>query len=164
MRIPLLVLAVLVAAPGFAQIDNPPYGETTNPIKGPQLASPSAPSPGFPLRVWLRLRRNTWEGSYEYYAGEGRFEIASPTPAKPINFQYQCGVTFLNPATNQFEARWIKPGKTLQIALADPDRPQETPHLQPERTRSTSATRTWFRASVRQCRATIQHLQWRSTQ
>ena len=126
MRILLLALALLVAAPGFAQVDSPPYGvETPSPIKGPQLASPTTASPDFPLQVWLRLRHNAWEGSYEYYAGDGRFEIASPTRAKPINFEYQCGVTFLKPAANEFQARWVKPGKTLQILLDDPGSPKK---------------------------------------
>ena len=117
MRIPLLALALLVTATGFSQSDfGPPGVETPNPIKGPQLASPSTPSLDYPLRVWLRVHRNTWNGFYEYYAGEGKFQFASANAPKPINFEYQCGVTFLKPAVHQFQARWIKPDKTLQIS------------------------------------------------
>jgi hypothetical protein len=126
MRFALLAIALLITAPAFAQSDVPPYGlETPNPIKGSQLGSPSTPNPEFPLRVWLRIRHNTWDGSYEYYSGDGKFQFATANPAKPGNFEYQCGVTFLNPAVNQFQARWIKPDKTLQIVLADPNRPRK---------------------------------------
>jgi hypothetical protein len=129
MRIPLLALALLATSTAaFAQSDSPPYGETDNPVPGSKLASPSIPNPDFPLHVWLRVRGNTWNGSYEYYSGHGRFQI-SPTDAattpKPVNFEYECGYTFLNPKLNQFQARWVKPNKTLQILLYDPDRPSK---------------------------------------
>lgn len=128
MRIPLLALALLLAAPALAQVDGPPYGDQNNPVPGPKLASPSTPSPDFPLQVSLRVHGNTWNGIYEYYAGHGKFQIASAnsaTPAAPIDFEYQCGVTFLKPEANQFQARWLKPDKTLQILLFDPERPKK---------------------------------------
>ena len=128
MRIALLALALLIAAPAFAQSDSGPGIETNNPIPGSKLVSPSTPNPDFPLRVWLRVHGNTWDGSYEYYSGHGKFQIASlnpATPTKSINFEYECDVTFLKPKVNQFQARWLKPDKTLQILLADPDRPNK---------------------------------------
>lgn len=129
MRIPLLALALLlITAPAFAQSDSGPGIETNNPIPGSKLASPATPNPDFPLRVSLRVRGNTWDGSYEYYAGHGRLQIASTNPATPAKlmfFEYECGVTFLKPKVNQFQARWIKPDKTLQVLLYDPDRPNK---------------------------------------
>jgi hypothetical protein len=129
MRIPLLALALLVAAPAFAQSNV--SIESGNPIPGPKLISPSTPNPDFPLRVWLRVHGLYWDETYEYYSAHGKFQIASAasaTPAnsvKPIDFEYQCGVTFLKPKINQFQARWIKPDKTLQILLYDPGRPEK---------------------------------------
>lgn len=131
MRPALLALAFFVAAPAFAQMGpslGVNYRDQYNPIPGPQLASPSIANPAFPLQVRLHLRGNSWNGYYEYYAGEGTFRFGSADPATPgrrINFAYECGVTFLKPRVNQFQARWVKPDKTLQILLADPDRPNK---------------------------------------
>jgi hypothetical protein len=125
MRIPLLVLAFLVTAPAFAQVVGLGGGYA---LPGPRLASPTTPSPDFPFHVWLRVHGLSWDGAYESYTGHGKFQIASDhsaTPAKPINFEYECGVTFLKPVVNQFQARWITPDKTLQILLYDPDRPNK---------------------------------------
>jgi hypothetical protein len=127
MRIPLLALALLVAAPAFAQ-DGPPYAEQNNPIPGSKLASPATPNPDFPLRVSLRVHNTFWDGSYEFYEGYGIVKLSSATPSSPpqrINFEYECGYTFLKPKVNQFQARWIKPNKTLQVLLFDPDRPSK---------------------------------------
>jgi len=121
MRVPLLVLALLFTAPAFAQV-------VLLSVPAPRLVSPSTPNPDFPLRVSLRVHGNTWDYTYEYYAGHGKFQIASSdpaTPARTFNFEYQCGFTFLKPALNQFQARWIKPDKTLQILLYDPGRPEK---------------------------------------
>ena len=126
--IPLLALALLIATPAFAQDGSGPGIETDNPIPGSKLASPATPNPDFPLRVSLRVHGNFWDGSYEFYSGHGKFQIASTdptTPATSMFFEYECGVTFLKPKVNQFQARWIKPDKTLQVLLYDPDRPSK---------------------------------------
>ena len=131
MRTALLALAFFVAGHAFAQTGptfGPNYRDQYNPIPGPQLASPSIPTPAFPLQVRLYLRGTTWNGYYDYYAGEGTFRLASADPATPvgrIHFEYQCGVTFLKPQVNQFQARWTKPDKTLQILLYDPGSPEK---------------------------------------
>lgn len=119
----LAALALLVSAPAFAQI--PAGWYTDDPIPGPQLASPSTPDPSYPLRVRLHLRANYWHGKDEYYAGHGRMQLTSAGPATSMYFEYECGVSFLNPGINEFQARWIKSNKTLQILLTDPDHPSK---------------------------------------
>jgi hypothetical protein len=130
MRTFVIALALLAtsAVPALAQVGSGPGFPTDNPIPGSKLASPATPNPEFPLHVWLHLGSNAWEGDNEYYIGYGRFQIASAapaTPAKPMHFEYECGVTFRDPAVNQFQARWLKPNKTLQILLYDPERPSK---------------------------------------
>jgi hypothetical protein len=132
MRIPLLALALLVACAisSHAQRNCNLTSGTSIPdgyglTKGPQFTSPAVPNQKYPLRVSLHLKCNIWDNYYGYYAGEGKLELASTTPYKPIDFEYQCGVTFLKPKVNQFQARWIKPDKSLQILLYDPDRPNK---------------------------------------
>jgi hypothetical protein len=128
MRIPLFALALLIATPSFSQMASGVGPFSGYPFPGPRLASPTTPNHDFPLHVWLRVHGLIWDGAYEFYTGHGKFQIASAnsaTPNKPINFEYECGVAFRNPAVNQFQARWIIPDKTLQILLYDPDHPNK---------------------------------------
>ena len=123
-QLPLVfVLLTLVSIPTFAQDSANPLPSdpvTTGPYpRGSKLPTAATPNPKFPLRVQLQLDYNRWNRTYGGYYGIGKFTLSDQS-AKEYNFDYGCNVSFLQPQTNQFQARWVKDGHKLEVLLNDP--------------------------------------------
>jgi hypothetical protein len=89
--------------------------------RGPRLPTADTPDPQFPLRVQLQFDYNQWNRTYGGYYGFGRFTFADQS-TKEYTFDYGCNVSFLQPQTNQFQARWVKDGHKLEVLLNDPNK------------------------------------------
>jgi len=127
MRIRLLfVLPLLVLLAGAARAQQnegiPPDNVMTGPYThGPKLPTASTPDPQFPLRVQLQFDYNRWNRTYGGYYGFGKFTFADQS-TKEYNFDYGCNVSFQQPHTNEFQARWVDNGHKLEVLLNDPDK------------------------------------------
>jgi hypothetical protein len=123
MRRPILILALaLFAIPSFAQqqsIDNQSARDNLGlvpwpndfPVPTPPLRPAINPNPAFPLRVKLALQDTHFNYFWSDFRGRGQFAVDNTT----FNFRYECPDTFRQP--NQFQARWTKNGKQLDVLL-----------------------------------------------
>jgi len=128
MRIPLLVLSLLAlpALPARAQqvsMDNQstvtqmPNWPTVDsfPTPTPPLRAAIKPNPAFPLRVDLKLSERHFNYFWSDFRGEGELVVNNNS----YNFRYECPDTFRT--YREFQARWTKGGKKLDILLQKPD-------------------------------------------
>jgi len=126
MRIPFLAVALaLFAIPSFAQqqsidnqsaIDNLGSAPWQSNSPGPTfpLSPAIAPNPRFPLRVQLKLNDNHFNYFFSDFRGHGELVANNTT----FNFRYECSNTFRT--RYDFQARWTKDGKKLDILLQKP--------------------------------------------
>lgn len=105
----------VTALSAHAQVDMSPVIPAP---KGPHLASPDTANPAYPLRVWIRINHNRWDGYAGYYHALGTFTV-DPAASVVYNFNYECPVSFYDRPDTHYQARWIKPGKKLQVLLYD---------------------------------------------
>ena len=73
-------------------------------------------NPRFPITVRLDLQDNRYDGFD--YAGSGTGHVFNPQ-GENIEFRYRCDLTF-SVGPTEFYARWVKPGRKLEILLEKP--------------------------------------------
>jgi hypothetical protein len=127
MRIPILAVALaLFALPSFAQqvsMDNqstvtqmpnwPSEGNVRVPT--PTLRAATVPNPSFPLRVDPRLTEKHYNSFWSDFKGHGHFLVDNTR----YDFSYECSNPFFT--HSEFQARWTKGGRKLDILLLKPD-------------------------------------------
>jgi hypothetical protein len=127
MRVPILVAALaFFAVPCFAQqvsMDNQstvtqmPNWPAADSFPSPTapLRAALAPNPKFPLRVGLKLSEHHFNYLWSDFRGQGKLVVNNDS----YNFRYECPDTFRT--RREFQARWSKDGKKLDILLQKPD-------------------------------------------
>jgi hypothetical protein len=83
----------------------------------PPWVADMRPNPRYPITVRLAIDYNGYNGAN--YSGGGDGHIFNPQ-GQNLNFTYRCGLTFPRSHPSEFYARWIKPGRKLEIRLRDP--------------------------------------------
>jgi hypothetical protein len=83
--------------------------------QGPLIPA-TAQNPSFQLRVHMLNGAAAYTGNHSY-KGLGRFQLQ--TTNTQYDFHYNCAYSF-NPSNRTYQARWVVPGKKLEILLIKP--------------------------------------------
>jgi hypothetical protein len=122
-RILLLLVPLLLAAavPTHAQPRNEfawQYMQSERPPgPPPTYIANMQPSARFPLTIQLRTDKAGVRG--DSFVGHGIVHVFNPR-GENLNFHYSCGIAFPAYRPREFYARWVTPGRKLEIALLKP--------------------------------------------
>jgi len=77
---------------------------------------PHVANPRFPLQVQVLSARWKYNGNHEY-KGAGILALVGQS-TQDIAYHYRCVNSF--EASDTYQARWVKPGQTLEILMSGP--------------------------------------------
>ena len=125
-RILLLLFPLLLAAaiPAHAQSQYDEFVSQDSHVQyqppQPAWVADMRPNPRYPITVRLAIDYNGYNGyNGANYSGGGDGHVFNPQ-GENLNFTYRCGITFPRSHPSEFYARWIKPGRKVEIRLRDP--------------------------------------------
>ena len=92
-------------------------GESYRATAIPNWKVASEPNSRFPVIVRLVLQEKRYDGFN--YVGSGTGYVFNPQEEN-ISFRYVCDLTFAQRLPTEFQARWVRPGRKLEILLQKP--------------------------------------------